>query len=101
MTQTRASRAVIEDLRAVIVPWLTARALLVAGYLVAVAAADRLVPADTPSALTEGLIAWDGTWYRDIAVHGYGGLPDEALRFFPLFPMLGKAFSIVTAGRVD
>src|SRR5690606_12769481 len=47
------------------------------------------------------LIAWDGTWYRDIAVHGYGALPDEALRFFPLFPMLGKAFAVVTAGRVD
>ena len=84
-----------------LVPWLTARALLVAGYVVAVAAADRLVADDKPRALTEGLIAWDGTWYRDIAAHGYHSLPDEALRFFPLFPLLGKAFSIVTAGRVD
>jgi hypothetical protein len=101
VTERRAAGALLEDLRAVIIPWLTARALLVAGYLVAVAAADRLVPDGKPTALGEGLVAWDGTWYRDIAVHGYGGLPDEALRFFPLFPMLGKAFSIVTAGRVD
>jgi len=83
------------------VPWLTARALLVAGYLVAVAAADRLTPDGRPRVLTEGLIAWDGTWYRDIADVGYRALPDEALRFFPLFPLLGKAFSVVTAGRTD
>ena len=60
-----------------------------------------LLDGGKPNALSEGLIAWDGTWYRDIAAHGYHSLPDEALRFFPLFPMLGKAFSIVTAGRVD
>jgi hypothetical protein len=93
--------ALLDDLRAVAVPWLTARALMVAGYVVAVAAADRLVPGERPTVLGEGLIAWDGTWYRDIAVHGYHALPDEGLRFFPLFPLLGKAFSVVTAGRVD
>lgn len=91
----------VDDLRAVAVPWLTARVLLVAGYLAAVAASDRLLPGNRPTALTEGLIAWDGTWYRDIAAHGYHALPDEGLRFFPLFPMLGRAFSVVTAGRED
>lgn len=101
MSARSTSAGLLEDLKAVLVPWLTARVLLVAGYVVAVAAADRLVADDRPNALTEGLIAWDGTWYRDIAAHGYHSLPDEALRFFPLFPMLGKAFSVVTAGRVD
>ena len=57
----RGTSALLDDLRAVIVPWLTARVLLVAGYLVAVATADRLVPDGKPTALTEGLIAWDGT----------------------------------------
>jgi hypothetical protein len=94
-------RGVLDDLRVVLIPWLVARVLLVAGYLVAVATADRLVSGDKPLALTEGLIAWDGTWYRDIAVHGYKALPDEGLRFFPLFPLLGKAFAVVTAGRTD
>jgi len=97
----KGAAALLDDLRAVLVPWLTARALLVAGYVVAVATADRLLDGGRPNALSEGLIAWDGTWYRDIAAHGYHSLPDEALRFFPLFPLLGKAFSIVTAGRVD
>ncbi len=97
----KGATALLDDLRAVLVPWLTARALLVAGYVVAVAASDRLLDGGKPNALSEGLIAWDGTWYRDIAAHGYHSLPDEALRFFPLFPLLGKAFAIVTAGRAD
>ena len=101
MTDRRGAAALLDDLKVVLIPWLTARVLLVAGYVVAVAAADRLVPSDKPVALSEGLIAWDGTWYRDIASHGYHSLPDEALRFFPLFPLLGRAFSIVTAGRTD
>ena len=101
MSARRGVGALGDDLRAVAVPWLTARALLVAAYLVAVAAADRLVPGDEPSALSEGLVAWDGTWYRDIAIGGYHSLPDEALRFFPLFPLLGRALSVVTAGRED
>ena len=33
-----------------------------------------------------GLFAWDGAWYREIAEHGYAR--DDALRFFPLFPVL-------------
>ncbi len=100
MTTSR-SRAMGDDLRAVIVPWLTARALMVAGYVVAVAAADKLVSGSRPTALTEGLVAWDGTWYRDIASNGYSALPQEGLRFFPLFPLLGRGFALVTAGRTD
>jgi hypothetical protein len=93
--------ALLDDLRAVLVPWLTTRVLVATGYVVAVAATDRLTPGNDPTALGEGLVAWDGTWYRDIAEHGYQALPDEGLRFFPLFPLLGKAFGVLTAGRVD
>lgn len=95
------SSALLEDLRAIAVPWITARALIVTGFLAAYAIVDRLVPDARPNAITEGLVAWDGTWYRDIASHGYGALGHEGLRFFPLFPLLGKALSIVTLGRTD
>ncbi len=37
-----------------------------------------------------GLLAWDGSFYADIAQHGYGSLPRAALRFFPLTPLLGR-----------
>lgn len=101
MTTRRVAAALLDDLRAVLVPWLTTRVLVAMGYVMAIATADRLVPGNKPVALGEGLVAWDGTWYRDIAQNGYHSLPDEGLRFFPLFPLLGKAFGVLTAGRVD
>jgi hypothetical protein len=45
--------------------------------------------------LHDGLLAWDGTWYRDIADLGYGFDPasHDALRFFPLWPLLARVTS--------
>jgi hypothetical protein len=43
-----------------------------------------------PPVETESLLGWDAEWYADIARHGYDELPDEAIRFFPLFPLLGR-----------
>ena len=96
-----AARRLGHDLRAVAVPWLTARVLVGVGFVVATAVADRLLAGARPQALTEGPIAWDGTWYRDIAEHGYQSLPQEGLRFFPLYPLLGRALGPLFAGRVD
>ncbi|HEU0131503.1 MAG TPA: hypothetical protein VFQ85_11005 [Mycobacteriales bacterium] len=42
-----------------------------------------------------GLFVWDGDWYRDIAVHGYGGAGRESLRFFPLVPLLARPFVLL------
>jgi hypothetical protein len=39
----------------------------------------------------DGLLAWDASWYRDIAAHGYNRVQPEGLRFFPLFPMISRA----------
>ncbi|MCD9623006.1 hypothetical protein [Rhabdothermincola salaria] len=94
-------RGAATDLRAVALPWITARVLVGIGFVVAMAVADRLVPGNEPTALTEGLVAWDGTWYRDIADVGYQALPDEGLRFFPLFPLLGRFLSPLMLGRGD
>jgi hypothetical protein len=94
-------RGLVDDLRAVALPWLTARALVLVGYCAAFAISDRLTPGARPNQLTEGLIAWDGTWYREIAARGYSALPDEALRFFPLFPLSGRGLSFLTFGRED
>ena len=99
MTFPKFRAALLEDSRQVIVPWVSARLLMAVGFVVAMAATDRLTPGSRPTALTEGLVAWDGTWYRDIAAHGYGSLPLEGLRFFPLFPLLGRVLSIFTFGQ--
>ncbi len=98
---TDSAGGVRSDLRAVAVPWVTARVLLLTAYVSCLAIADRVLPGARPTALTEGLIAWDGTWYRDIAVHGYRSLPQEGLRFFPLFPMLGRGLGVLLLGRSD
>jgi hypothetical protein len=94
-------RDLVADLREVALPWLTTRVLIAAGFITAYATSEHLVPTNKPNVLTEGLIAWDGTWYRDIALHGYNTVAPEGLRFFPLFPLLGRVGSIVTLGRTD
>jgi len=72
-------------------------ALLLA-YVVA-AKVDRQVPGFS-SRLNRGLLSWDGRWYFDIAHRGYAALPDEALRFFPLYPLAALALSPLFAGHV-
>src|SRR4029077_15621661 len=51
----------------------------------------------------QGLFAWDAGFYRGIAQHGYGfgTVPHDALRFFPLFPLAGRALGPVLGGRAD
>jgi len=89
------------DLTEVLLPWLTTRVLIAAGFITAYAVSEHLVPTNKPNVLSEGLIAWDGTWYRDIAMHGYDAVAPDGLRFFPLFPLLGRVASVVTLGRTD
>jgi hypothetical protein len=83
--------------------WVVARALTLAGTLLARVAADHLTGHLTPTlrAGPFGWMSWDGGWYEAIARHGYGALDHEALRFFPLFPMLGKALAWVLGGNTQ
>jgi hypothetical protein len=43
----------------------------------------------------QGLLSWDAGWYAAIAARGYGALPREALRFFPLLPVVVRALHAV------
>jgi hypothetical protein len=47
------------------------------------------------------LLGWDAGFYRDIAAHGYAHLPHDALRFFPLVPLLARAVSTITFLSID
>lgn len=90
-------------LRHVLLPWLVSRALIV-GVALAVAT-GRISPGfsapgtdlprhpDGSVAVGDAVVAvlgrWDGLWYRDIAVRGYGFPrhdPQTAWPFFPLLP---------------
>ncbi len=44
----------------------------------------------------EGLLGWDAGYYEGIATKGYGALGRQALRFFPLVPLLARWMSDVT-----
>ncbi len=80
-------------LRSVLVPFVVSR-LIVVGALATIrhiVTTGHLTP--VPLQLHEGLLAWDASWYRDIAHGGYDRVASEGLRFFPLFPYLARAVS--------
>ncbi|MFL6139051.1 MAG: glycosyltransferase 87 family protein [Frankiaceae bacterium] len=81
-----------------LLPWVVSRAL--AGVALAVVALthDHL-PAAGNAPHPTGLFAWDGAWYRHLAVDGYRATEDW--RFFPLVPMLGRLLAPALGGSVD
>jgi hypothetical protein len=93
--------AINADLRVVLPSWLAARVFVTLGYVIAVSVADHWVTGGRTTAMGNGLLAWDGTFYRAIATGGYQSLPLEALRFFPLYPMLGRGLSPLFFGNTD
>jgi hypothetical protein len=99
--RARASHFVRSDLRAALIPWITARLIVIAGLGVSRFAYDQIGKAPRPAALGQGLFAWDAAFYRSIATHGYSGLPRAALRFFPLVPILARGLGTVLVGRYD
>src|SRR5687767_8184713 len=87
-------RGLWPDLRVVLLPWVVARVLVGVAYVVAIVVADELTPGGRPYHLQQGLFAWDGTFYRHITNVGYRGVEEEALRFFPLAPLLARAVAV-------
>ncbi len=79
--------------------WVVARVVVAIALVTSRVIVDRGV--DDPLArqtARHGLLAWDGSFYADIAQYGYAQLPREALRFFPLTPMLGHAVGRLGVG---
>jgi hypothetical protein len=81
--------------------WLTARVVVGGVLLFARFLYNHLHIHVGGKTLHEGLLAWDGQWYERIAHHGYGGIPHTAVRFFPLYPELGRALGWVLGGMYD
>ncbi len=88
-----------QDFRVAVAGWIEARIYVAAAYIATVAILDQLDPSKALYPVDDGLIPWDGTWYRDLANEGYGapGL-EGGIRFFPLWPLLGR---VLGAGRPD
>ena len=69
---------------------------MAAAFLVTFSILDRLGPPTPDAPVRDGLLAWDGRWFQAIAADGYGDASDPALRFFPLWPLLGRALGGLT-----
>ncbi|MEM7140534.1 MAG: mannosyltransferase family protein [Actinomycetota bacterium] len=81
------------DFVAALTAWTEARLYVATAYITTWAILDRLEPPPAFSPIDDGLIPWDGTWYRDLAANGYSdpGL-EGGIRFFPLWPVIGRVF---------
>ena len=92
------SRAANRDgLRVSLAAWAQARLYVAAAYIVTAAVTNRFEPPPAFTPGSDGLLAWDGRWYELIAAHGYGDSAGAALRFFPLWPLLGRALGYLPA----
>lgn len=81
------------DFIASLTSWTEARLYVATAYIATWAILDRLEPPPDFSPIDDGLIPWDGTWYRDLALDGYDSPSLEGgIRFFPLWPLLGRLF---------
>jgi hypothetical protein len=92
-------RAVVEVLPA----WVVAR-VVVTGALVVDRLGVRSFRPGNPAAVQrvhQGLLVWDAGWYRSIAAHGYAVSGQQALRFFPLYPLLGRWLGAVPGVGTD
>ncbi|MCC5950462.1 MAG: hypothetical protein JJU45_00045 [Acidimicrobiia bacterium] len=99
-TALQAARTVGHDIVAVGPALVTARVLVAMAWWFSGALAGPLHDAAPPRVHREGLLAWDGTWYEAIAALGYGNIPDEALRFFPLYPLVARWLAAPFGGDV-
>ncbi|HEV7525691.1 MAG TPA: hypothetical protein VGP92_12045, partial [Acidimicrobiia bacterium] len=82
-------RSLTRAAQAVLVPYVVSRVVVIGALETirhVVATRHFAVPIETHS----GLLAWDASWYRDIARSGYDGVASEGLRFFPVFPLLSR-----------
>jgi len=92
-------RAVLQVLPA----WVAARVIVTVALVGAHAGVGTVRPGN-PEAVRrvhEGLLSWDAGWYQSIAAHGYAAAGQESVRFFPLYPLLGRTFGAVPGVGTD
>lgn len=75
--------------------WLLARVIVLLALVAAIWYRHGL-PQTGNAPDAHGLFVWDSAWYRAIAEHGYGAFPRDAVRFFPLLPMVTAAVAWIT-----
>jgi len=87
--------SILEAARAVVVPYVVSRALVLLALVTSRHLVDTLAVTVRPVQVDDGLLGWDAAYYADIARGGYDSVPVDALRFFPLVPLLARAVAVV------
>ncbi len=88
----------------VAVAFVTSQLLAVAGWILATAITRHQLGVGHRPPQYHGFLgwlSWDGGFYRVIAQHGYLGAGGESIRFFPLYPLLGRGLSYPLGGNTD
>ena len=96
-SRARRTGAFAADVRAALPGWLAARALVGAAWVLSLLWIDRFRDGVRPEASLQGLLAWDGSFYRGLAEVGYEQVGREGVRFFPLFALVGRGLGAVVA----
>ncbi|MFM7069961.1 MAG: glycosyltransferase family 39 protein [Actinomycetes bacterium] len=78
-----------------------ARCCIAAGFVAAHLLAGSVRLPDGRLHLREGLLTWDGTYYRVLVDGGYASAPSDAARFFPLYPAVTRLLAPIVGGRTD
>jgi len=78
------------DLRAALPGWLAGRALVAVAWGLVLLLVEWRLDGVRPVTTAQGLYAWDGAYYRDIAVGGYDAVEPGGIRFHPLLPLVGQ-----------
>lgn len=79
------------DLRAALPGWVAGRVLVAVAWGVVLAVIEWRLDGVRPVTTVQGLFAWDGAYYRDIAEGGYDAVEPGAIRFHPLFPLVARS----------
>lgn len=92
-----------DGLRAALLGWLAARVAVGIGFLLAHGLSGSVALPDGRLHLDQGLMTWDGTFYRVITRGWYSGseVPTDAVRFFPGYPAIGRVFETLFLGHTD
>ena len=67
------------DLAAVLPAWVVARLLVVGSMLGVRLYVDHIHDGERPLQVGQGLLAWDGAWYRALVESGYSGVDQEGI----------------------
>jgi len=84
-----------EVARAVLLPWVLSRFIVIATLGVTREVVRDLSTLTDPIQVGQGLRAWDAAFYADIAGRGYDAVGTDGLRFFPLFPLMARVVAVI------